>query len=555
MNVAVTFTGKEVFNESLNLTDAKLLLESLNPTDVLRLCALLNAFHQISAYQFRRDGYRTPEAEASLKWLLEQLLHPDYQKTALEKIYRKSAPRHFSPLNGAAINGVMGLACRWCPKDRGHRLNSIEHGQNVARVLFALQGAMMAKENVVSIEDVTGQRAAFPDFVKNILANQPVRVEHDLGRLHAFASRPEIAGRSEHKPEEEMLIDKWFTDKFGLSVLEYQCCFTALSGYASKFVQDNHVSQLHLRLDRFLNLLNGPRDRVEELLRLAETTPERVVEETDEPKQLADAVFCIDHLLVYPLLKIGDIHLVTSFEAVFSKFIRGLPYLATLKAEQSKPGGGGAVRFGSRAGFGKIFEGYAGWLAHQWFDGSDVKIIEDYRVQLPGRKMSGFAQRDLLLIRDDVGYAIETKAIVPNLDLRKTGDLEEIVRKIVPRKDDGSIDPNGLVFQARTAAEALTAGTAFLKDEKTPIPLLRRVFPIGIVFEQLPLRFYNSKPFEMDVVKAYGSDVFRDSGKIAPIQFFDIQEFEEWDIVFDMPSEAGLLLVALEKRAYNEILR
>jgi len=59
----------------------------------------------------------------------------------------------------------------------------------------------------------------------------------------------------------------------------------------------------------------------------------------------------------------------------------------------------------------------------------------------------------------------------------------------------------------------------------------------------------------MDVEKTYGGDVFHDSGKIAPMQFFDIQAFEEWDVVFDMPSEASLLFVALEKRAYNEVLR
>jgi len=541
MNVGVTLTSKDVFNEELNLTDCKLFLGSLDQTDVLRLCALLTAVNQISAYEV--GGWKSPGGERLLDGVFKDLLQPVPLERA-KKLYRTS--QHFAPLNGAALSGVTGLACRWCPKDGGQRIDSIEHGQKFVRVLFALQEAMldrtMVKRNIASIGEIECQRALFPHFARNILANQAVRMEHDLGRLHAFSTRlPEVC-------------DKWFVERFGLSVLEYQCFFTGLSGYAGKFIQHNHVCHLHLRLDKFLDSLNGPRDRIDQLLRVAETTPERLAAETVEPNEMADAVFCIDHLLVYPLLKIGEFHLVTSFEAVFSKFFRGFPYLSQLRAAQDKPSGSGDVVLGARGGFGKIFEAYAVWLTHQRFGGGSVEIIEDYRVQLPGHKKSSLAQRDLLLIRGDVGYALETKAIVPNLHLRKTGDLEEVVRYIVP-KDDGNVDRQGLVFQARTAAEALTTGKAFRRDEKTPIRVLRRVFPIGLVFGQLPLRFFNSKPFEIDVAKAYGSDVFRDSGNIAPMQFFDIQAFEEWDKAFGIPSEAGLLFVALEKRAYHEMLR
>jgi hypothetical protein len=408
---------------------------------------------------------------------------------------------------------------------------------------------------VATIADIAGQRALFPYLARNILANQGVKMEHDLGRLHAFASRPEVAEALGRELKVENSTDKWFTDTFGLPVLVYQCVFSALSGYAAAFARDNHVRHLHLCLDAFLDAVNLPRDCVEELLRLAQTTPERLVAGTPEPNEMADAVFFVDHLLVYPLLQIGDFHLVTSFEALFSKFLRGLPYLSFLMAEQKRPSASNSVVKGARSGFGHIFEGYAGWVIHEWFDGSNVRIVQDYRVHLPANKKGSFAQRDLLLIRKDVGYVIETKAKVPNRRLRRTGDLEELVNMIVPRDDDGSLDRNGLVFQAQTAAAALVAGRAFLGDKTTAIPPLRRVFPIGLVFEQLPLRSAVAKPFEMDVEKTYGGDVFHDSGKIAPMQFFDIQAFEEWDVVFDMPSEASLLFVALEKRAYNEVLR
>src|SRR5664279_4831965 len=111
MNVAVTFTGKEVFNEKLNLGDCKLLLESLDQTDVLRLCAWLNAINQISAYKV--GGWKSQRGEKLLDGVFKDLLEPVPLERARE-LYRTS--QRFAPLNGAALNGVIGWACRWCPK-------------------------------------------------------------------------------------------------------------------------------------------------------------------------------------------------------------------------------------------------------------------------------------------------------------------------------------------------------------------------------------------------------------------------------------------------------
>lgn len=555
MNIGVTYTGQAVFGTRMNLAYARDLLSQLDQTDVLRLCALLNAFDQISAYPARNHGFQTKEGEDLIKWLLDQLLYPNYHARALE-IYKRSAPRSFSPLVSAAINGVIGLACRWCPKEGGHKLNSIEHGQKVTRVLFALQEAMLDKEKIASIGDAPGLRAAFPYVARSILANRGVRMGQDLGRLHALVSRSEVGLALKRELHSEQAVNDWFIATFGLSATEYQCVVSALAGYAVMFRRNRHCADLHLNLDAFLDSVNAPRAVVQELLQLAQTTPEEVISNIPEPKEMADAVYSVDHLIVYPLLRVGNRHLVTSFEAVFCKFIRNLPYLGSLVAERRRGRVTDSIVKGARSGFGHVFEGYAGWLAHEWFDRSGLEIIQDYRIRLPGStKGHDLAQRDLLLIHNDVGYAIETKAKVPPRSLRRTGDLEQVVQMVLPQDEDGTLDRGGLVVQARTAAEALSTGSAFLADKTTPIKPLNRVIPIGLVFEDLPLRFPFTRPFEADVERLYGKRVFQDSDTIAPIQFFDIQSYEEWDDVFDMALEAAALLSAIQKRAATEELR
>ena len=552
--MAVTYTGEAIFGKRLNLADAKTLLALLDQSDVLEFCALLNAVNQISAHQV--GGYKTVKGADLLNRLLADLLHPVYHVRAWN-IFRQSDPFHFSPLAGAAINGLIGLACRWCPKEGGHKLVSVRYRQNVTRVLFALQDAMINKEKMLKIGDPAGLRAAFPYLTRSVLANQTVSMTHDLGRLHAFVARPEVGAVLGRELKSAHPIDKWFIDSFGLPVSTYQRVMTAFAGYAAQFkAATPRSSHLWLTLNAFLDACAELRAGVQALLECAQTTPDRVASNVPEPLEMADAVYSVDHLLVYPLLRVGDYHLVTSFEAVFNKFIRGLPYLSDLMARQKRGEADAFVVKAARSGFGYIFEGYSRWLARQWFAGISVEVIEDYRIRLPGhKKRDDLAQRDLLFIHNDVGYAIETKAKVPPLQARRTGDLEQVVQMVLPREEGDTIDRTGLIVQARTAAEALVAGAAFLSDKETQIRPLKRVFPIGLVFEHLPLRYPFTRPFEADVEQFYGKRVFQDSGRVAPIQFFDITDFEEWDEVFDMPSEGDALLTTLQKRATTEELR
>ena len=186
MNVGVTFTGEEVFREKLDIASAKILLSPLDLSEVIEFCALLNAVNQISIYEV--GGWKSVGGSEILERLLKDLLDPVYHQRA-RAVAQTSLP--FAPLSGAAVNGLIGLACRWCANP-GRPLTRIRYRRNVTRVLFALQGELIDKQKVVRIGDEDGLRQAFPYIARAVLSNKAVKMEHDLGRLHALVSRPEI---------------------------------------------------------------------------------------------------------------------------------------------------------------------------------------------------------------------------------------------------------------------------------------------------------------------------------------------------------------------------
>jgi hypothetical protein len=548
LTIGVTFTGEEIFREKVGVPGARALLSPLDLWDVLEFCAMLNAVNQISVYEAGGGSkWKSEGGQRLLARLLKDLLEPVYHPRAW-KLYNAS-PR-FSPLVGAAINGVIGLACRWCQERGGERLKSIRYRRNVTRVLFALQGELMNKVKLAHIADEAGLREAFPYVARSILANKTANMPHDLGRLHALVSRPEVGKVSVRKNGHS--VDDWFKENIGLPVSQYQCVMTALAAYAGQFKADApRPEHLWLNMDAFVNEMGQWCAEVRALIETAQTTPQSLIENWPEPKELADAVYGADYLLVRPLLCVANRHLVTSFEAVFANFLRGLTYLSTRVAERKKCTSGINLTKEARGGFGPIFEGYLCWLVHQWFGGTGIAIIEDYRINTL-KKGKTPPQGDLLLVCDGVGYAMEVKAIVPSRQMRKGGELQIMVDKLVPI-EDGTPDPNGLILQARRLAKGLVAGAA-VQSDGTPIPALKKVFPIGVVFE-LPLPYPFTNPLESDIERACGEKAFQHSDGIAPFQMFEIEAFEELDEVFEMPSDAAAVLSALQKRANAQEFR
>src|ERR1035437_2408796 len=546
--VGVTFTSEEIFRKKLGVPDARALLSPLDLRDDLAFCALLNAVNQISINEAGVSSkWKSEGGRRLLARLFEDLLEPVYHPIAW-KLYEASP--QFSPLVGPAINGVISLACRWCQERGGRRLNSIHYRRNVTRVLFALQGELVNKVKLSHIADEAGLRAAFPYVARSILANKTANILHDLGRLHALVARPEVGKVSLRKNGRS--IDDWFKENIGLPVSQYQCVMTALAASAARFkAEAPRPEHLWLNMDAIVNSVGQSCVEVRALIETAQTTPQLLVEDSPEPKEIADAVYGADYLLVRPLMCVANRHLVTSFEAVFANFLRGLTYLSTRVAERKKGTSGISLTKEARSGFGPIFEGYVCWLVNQWFGGTGIAVIEDYQIQTL-KKRETPPQGGLLLVCDGVGYAMEAKAVVPSRQMRKGGELQLMVDKLVPLKN-GTPDPNGLILQARRLAKGLIAG-AGVQNDGTPIPALKEVFPIGVVFE-LPLPYPFTDPLESDIERTCGEKAFQHCDGIAPFQMFEIEAFEELDEVFDMPSEAAVVLSALQKRANAQELR
>ena len=68
----------------------------------------------------------------------------------------------------------------------------------------------------------------------------------------------------------------------------------------------------------------------------------------------------------------------------------------------------------------------------QWFDRSDVQVIENYRVS-PDKPADDWPQGDLVLMHQGVAFAFEISTSRLALSFRKTGSLDECVKRFSQR--------------------------------------------------------------------------------------------------------------------------
>lgn len=538
MKIGITFTDIEMFGRRLTIGDAKALLTELDQTEVLEFCALLSAINEVAVGP--GIAWSSPKHLSLLDRLLHDLLTPVHHAKARRLVL---AGQPFAPLASAAIRSLMKLACLWCATKDGRSLNSARCRERVTKVLFALQGAMLT-ETPVGAADFNWVNRMFPGVTRCILGNPRLDLGHDIGRIHAIVSRPAI-GEMLARKQGGKTVSAWFEETFGLSAADYRKVSQALSGYAGGFKVDApRRDQLWLNLEAFIKCFTGQEERVRQLIQLATTTVDDVVAAVkSEPSDLSEVVFdANDLLLIRPLLRVGSHDLVTSYDAVFGKFVRGLPYLAMAAAERA--GFTGKALDGARAPVGYIFEGYVGWLADERFGGGPIRVIKNYRIasqHLP--KGHSDPERDLLLLFGNVGFPIEVKAKVPPRPLRSSGDLGMLATLV-----------EELSLQAVTAAEALVKGECCTEDGM-PIASVQKAYPGILVFDRFPARFPFSDAFETELDKRLQRTCFRDSSNIGPLQVFDIDTYEDWDKAYRLPEETSRLFDALQTRAKTPWLR
>ena len=523
----------------LSVADVKALLSPLDRNDVLLFCAYLNGVNETGIGP--GVAWDRPEHVQRLQVLLNSLLPQVYHKKAL-RLAATSKP--FAPLVSSALRALMKLACLWCPPTGGKHL-SVRYRQNVGKVLFGLQGALV-NEVPVGKADLDWIYRAFPAVTRCILANPRLDLGHDTGRLHGIIARQAVGALLE-KEHDGLTVDAWFKREFQVSAKDYRRIAQGLAGYAGRFAaRPQNLDFLWLDFVPFRNSFPGLEKQVQFIWEIAEATVDEVVaSQTAEPTSLSEVVYDPkDVLLVKPLLGVGERHLVTSYDAVFSKFVRGLPYLAYAVA-QKRGVTGGKLQMGARDPTGRIFEGYVRWLTRERFCGSDVKVFCSYQINAPQqRKGHANPEGDVLLIVGDIAYPIEVKAKVPTLADRASGDLVCLAKLV----DD-------LSLQAATAAVALVKGECRSEDG-SQIPPVQKAYPCLLVFERFPIRFPFADAFEQELSKKPNrSSIFTDSPTAGPLQVFDIDSYEDWDKAYRLPSETAQLFDALQKRATTSWLR
>jgi hypothetical protein len=193
--------------------------------------------------------------------------------------------------------------------------------------------------------------------------------------------------------------------------------------------------------------------------------------------------------------------------------------------------------------FGEIFEAYLRWLFTQWFGAWPRTQLHFGYLIPPTAVGTNPPERDILVVRGDTAYLFEVKSKPVPLGLRRSGAHEDL---------DGVFLPPAV--QARTAAEALRAGTAMTATGR-PITGIRFVIPCAIVWDFIPMAGALSQAYERHLERIVSTSLFRDRDGIAPLQFMNLEGVEGWEHNCDLTPESGDLFGFLLRRAREEALR
>ncbi len=532
MNAGAILTGRRIFDEELSLEQVKTLLTRMNRDRVLQICAGFNL--QNKQFTLELGGWRNGQGARALEKLYSEFFKPNLDRKAA--FFSECNDKRFaSPFSEVGLNALFCLACVFCKENGGDQMSGVDRKHNLMRVLLAVQNKVSPALAAIQSLNACEFEQVFPLIGRSILAHRCLQNnwEFDLGRLFAFATEPAIGKQLAERAK--ITIDDFFK-RFGLPTIDYLIMFSILWIYA--------LTRNMVDIDLLTKGFKEHQKAFRLLIKNATSTPVKIASTLKESCDLEDAIFLSDTLITHPLTDVPIGQLVPSCSLLFNKFLRGFPYLALQSqvtpnepitdSEAKKRG----------ADFGHIFEGYVVWLMKQWFDRSDVQVVENYSVS-PSKTGDDWSQGDLVLIHQEVAFAFEASTSRLALSFRKTGSLDECVKRY-----------SRVTKQAYSRAKSLIEGRAFYEDRETPLPKVAKAFPCAVVFEFLPFAQPFVEPFEKRMAaEEVKAEAFDDSERIGPLQYFDVQKIEEWDEVFNLPSEIAALFSAIRERANSRCFR
>lgn len=542
----IVVTGESIFGRDLSFDECRSALEGMNFLHVvIRLTMLL----RINDEKIMSDQVDEPERDLAIANMLGRFLDRGAlsEKALDEWAQVRAQGQSFRPFSSQAILALLELAGAHCPRTGGGNVEADPLRLLLTHVLLSIQTELLSRAGRTLLTPGTPMASAseilHPELVRNRMAHNPGWYSRNaMARIYAIGFVPAIAQglRPGYSPE------SFFRNRLGLEPGQYLVAAILTGTFHGQFNADapSFFDAAVRPAELLANFQPSLRGRMEEFLSLASQPSESLGGGLAGITSLSDVIYRATSFYVRPIITFDGFFVCTSSVHLENKFLVGLVHLA-LDISRTANGGALPTNFVKTLGgeFGELFEAYLRWLFTQWFGTwPRTRLHFSYRIPASGTGLND-PERDILIVRGDTAYVFEVKSKPVPLGLRHAGTHE--------RLDDVYL-PGAL--QARSAAEALRAGTATTRDG-TPITGIRYVIPCVICWDFIPMAGALSQAYESHLTSVVGPATFQEVDGIAPLQFLSLEDVEGWERNCDLTPESGDLFGFLLRRAREAELR
>ena len=540
--VAAMLVSDEIFDQALSYGQCVRTLRRLDFEAVAHYVALLSHYNEAA---FESVPLTELSQIAHLRRLLGWMLHGPALGRALEHLSKFEG--RFVPLSTQALIATIELAGRFSPRTgQGFHLNA-EDRQKVTHILLSFQAEALSRRllndfrtKVISNwADVP--KDAIEQFVRNMVAHNPNRpYANSLARLFAYTRRRGIGELFSARTGRT--LESWFADNLAMAGDEYLVA-SFLAGSASMRFSLEALDPNQVAFDPavfFAPLPAAVQERVGALLQVATIDGLQPWNPNRTANTLADLLYESNQLHATPVVSFGNRRVLVSTMLLWNLFVCGLPHASLNAVRQRQAGTLSSQQVkGIRAEFGLLFEGYVLWLFREWFGDRPVQLLTNYEIKVG----SAWRERDVAIIADGLAFVFEVKGHVVDLELRKTGSYSGLKRLLA--------EP---VEQAYLAAEAFLAG-AVRTAEGSPVAAVRRVVPVALIYDPIPLSLYYGDHFEPWLERSMQIPVFTVSGGRSGVLLLSIDDLETAESALRLDRYPEQLLAALLMRANRPELR
>jgi hypothetical protein len=536
MRIGVMLVASDLFGQPYGLRECQ---EKLRGMNFKAVAYRLSLARQANDLLFDGENVQGQAGLDDCEKILPVLLGRRMTQMALEQAASLIPAADFHLFSDQALAATLELALQCCQRIDGRDLSKESDLDELGKIVFSLQGASFSPRWMRMIKrNPDWDKASGADLsevIRNNLAhNRLGSPANAVSRLYSFFRTPSIQASFLERTREP--FETWFQRRLAMTPEEYMRA-AFLVGVAASRYQHNTTSldDMTLNVDAvLLQIPESDRPNVQRLLRLASLDAAAFTGAT--AANLADFLYQAQGLRLRPIIATPEFYLPTSATAVLDKFLIGIPHLLDEVARAADPNADPTF---VRLKFGHIVERYVGHLIETWLAGrTDAKVLVGHRV---GPNDTDW---DVIIVMGTVAYMFEVKAKVFLLGMRKEGSFAFL--------DMMLSEP---INKTRLQAESLLAHA---KDESAHPELksIRRVVPVLVVFDRVPLRAPYVDHYEKHLESKLGKKIFSEPGdSIAPLQIFELEGLEKWEQFIDLSPSSTELFKYLDDRANDPLTR